>query len=93
MLSVLNSALRKYDNSMLPADQFPAMGPALSTGSKAAEAKSVRKFGANSRWAKKDNISFTGGRNLVFLAGGVTFAELRVGGEMMQSTNKEVCIL
>lgn len=88
----LKLLLEQFLAGELSADRFPAMGPALSTGSKAAEAKSVRKFGANSRWAKKDNISFTGGRNLVFLAGGVTFAELRVGGEMMQSTNKEVIV-
>lgn len=70
----------------LPIDKFPAMGPVGSAS--AAGAKSVRKFGANSRWAKKD--TFSGGRYMVFVAGGISYAELRVGYEVMKANSKEV---
>jgi syntaxin-binding protein 1 len=44
------------------------------------------------RWAKKDNIQYTGGRYIVFVAGGVTYSETRAGYELMQQHSKEVII-
>lgn len=77
----------------LPADKFPSMGPNVSSGGDSkAGAKSVRKFGANARWAKKDNMQYSGGRYIVFIAGGISYAEIRVGHEVMQAHSKEVVI-
>ena len=83
--------LESFISNELALDRFPAMGPAISSGSKV-EAKSVRRFGANSRWAKRDNIQYTGGRYIVFIAGGVSFTETRVGYEIMLQHSKEVIV-
>merc|ERR1719276_456804 len=50
-ISELKVHLEQFVAGELPIDKFPAIGPA--GGTAAAGAKSVRKFGANSRWAKK----------------------------------------
>jgi syntaxin-binding protein 1 len=77
----------------LPTERFPVTGPAQPTSDTVkTAAKSVRKFGANSRWGRKDQSQFTGGRYIVFCAGGITYSELRVGYECMQAHAKEVII-
>lgn len=87
----LKVLLEQLISSELPTEKFPAMGPAVSATSEAKNAaKSARKVGANTRWAKKDNSSFSGGRYLVFIAGGITFSEQRVGYELSQQHSKEV---
>ena len=88
---LLKTYLEQLLTNALPTDKFPAMGPAPSMGSKT-EAKSVRKFGAASKFGKKDHLQFNGGRFLVFIAGGVSFSELRVAYELMQKESKEVVI-
>jgi len=85
-ISELKVHLEQFVAGELPIDKFPAIGPA--GGAAAAGAKSVRKFGANSRWAKKD--TFTGGRFLVYIAGGISYQELRVGYEVMKANSKEI---
>lgn len=77
----------------LPTDKFPALGPSISSSAEAkGAAKSVRRFGANSRWGKKDAVSVTGGRYMVFVAGGVAFSELRTGYELQKEHSKEVIV-
>lgn len=88
-VSQMRGLVEQFLGNQLPPDRFPAMGPSSGAAGKA-EAKSVRKFGANSRWAKKDAIQFTGGRYMVFVAGGIAYPELRVGHEMSVQHSKEV---
>lgn len=88
---LLKSHLEGLMSNNLPLDKFPAMGPAPANASKS-EAKSVRKFGAASKFGKKDNVQLSGVRYLVFVAGGVAYPELRVAYETMQKESREVII-
>lgn len=81
--------LEQMLNGNLPLDKFPAMGPSVVTAQKS-EAKSVRRFGAANKFGKKDNVQFTGGRFLVFIAGGVTYAETKAAYELMLKDQKEI---
>lgn len=88
---LLKSLLEQMLAGNLPIDKFPAMGPAPANTSKS-EAKSVRKFGAASKFGKKDNVQLTGIRTMVFVAGGVAFPELRSGYEVKDKESKEVIV-
>jgi len=88
---LLKSHLEQLMSNSLPVDKFPAMGPAPANASKS-EAKSVRKFGAASKFGKKDNVQLSGVRYLVFIAGGVAYPELRAAYELMQKESREVII-
>jgi syntaxin-binding protein 1 len=88
---LLKSHLEQLCEGNLALDKFPAMGPSVATGPKS-EAKSVRKFAATSKFGKKDNVPFSGGRVLVFIAGGAAYAELRTAYEIMQAQKKEIVI-
>lgn len=88
---LLKILLEQIMSNTLPMEKFPAMGPAAANTTKT-EAKSVRKFGAASKFGKKDNIQLSGVRYMCFVAGGVSYAELRSGYEMMQKESKEVII-
>lgn len=88
---MLKAYLEQLVAGNLPLDKFPAMGPSVAAGPKS-EAKSVRRFGATSRFGKKDNVQFSGGRYMVFIAGGASFAELRVAYELMQKESKEIIV-
>jgi syntaxin-binding protein 1 len=81
--------LEQLMNGNLPLDKFPAMGPSVAPVQKS-EAKSVRRFGAASRFGKKENVQFTGGRFMVFVTGGATFNEARYAYELMNKEQKEV---
>lgn len=86
---LLKAYLEQFVAGNLPVEKFPQLGPAPAAGPKA-EAKSVRRFGAASKFGKKDNASFSGGRYMVFIAGGAGYAELRVAYELMQKEQKEI---
>mmetsp|Transcript_122692 Transcript_122692/g.346890 ORF Transcript_122692/g.346890 Transcript_122692/m.346890 type:complete len:627 (+) Transcript_122692:18-1898(+) len=87
---LLKSLVEQMVANTLPADKFPAMGPAPANAAKA-EVKSVRKFGAG-KFGKKDNTQLTGIRTIVFVAGGVAFPELRSGYEVKEKESKEVIV-
>ena len=92
-IPALKIYLDQFMNGELAMDKFPPQGASLSaTGATTAAAKSVRKFNANSRWGKKDTAQFTGCRFLVFIAGGVSYSELRVAYDNMSQMSKEVII-
>jgi hypothetical protein len=44
------------------------------------------------RWGKKDQTQLSGGRYIVFIAGGVGYSELRVAYDQMQHNTKEIII-
>jgi syntaxin-binding protein 1 len=72
----------------LPADQFGTMGPAGT-----AVARSVRKYGNNSRFGKNSSRSmFQCSRYMVCIAGGVSHCELRSAHDLMVQHSKEVVI-
>lgn len=88
---LLKSLLEQLMSNSLPVDKFPAMGPAPANSSKS-EAKSVRRFGATSKFGKKDNVQLSGVRYIVFIAGGLAYPEMRVANELMQKESREVII-
>lgn len=78
----------------LPNDQFPSFGPQTggAGGGESKIAKSARKYGTNSRWGRKDQTMYSGGRFVVFIAGGVSYSEMRAGSELMTQHTKEVVV-
>ena len=44
------------------------------------------------RWGKKDQNHLTGGRYMVFIAGGVGYSEIRVAYDQMQFSTKEIIV-
>ena len=74
----------------LSATDFPPVaGQDLSAGGAKPAAQSVRAKGWGSA-AKK--LAFTGGRSLIFIAGGITHAEMQAAAEVSAATNKEVIV-
>jgi hypothetical protein len=89
---LLKSLMEQLVGGQLPTDKYPGVGPAVSASSEMkSAAKSVRRFGANSRWNKKES-NVTGGRYIAFVAGGVTFSELRSAYELQTQHSKEVIV-
>lgn len=88
----LRVLLEQLIQGELPTDKFPSHGPPMpSKDSK--PARSVRRFGANSRWGNnRSDVQYDGGRFLVFVAGGVSYAETRAGYELMTQHKKEVIV-
>lgn len=77
----------------LPADQFRTIGPAASSGgAESKAAKSVRRYAANSRWGKQEKAAFSGGRYIVFMAGGLSYSESRAMYDLMAANEKEVVV-
>lgn len=76
----------------LPADRFPSMGPNLPASAEAkSTAQSVRKYKATDRWKEK-STQLSGGRYMAFVAGGISFAEMREAYELMAKDNKEIVV-
>jgi syntaxin-binding protein 1 len=89
----LKQLLEQLMGGELPTDKFPALGPAVGAGAGGdakAAAKSVRRFGGNSRWGRSNQAQYTGGRFIVFVAGGIAYSELRTGHDLMVQNTKEV---
>jgi hypothetical protein len=72
-------------NVQLPTDRFPSIGPAMPvSAASASTAQSVRKYKAQDRWGgPKQQTQLTGGRIIVFVAGGISYAEMREAYEVM----------
>lgn len=101
-VATLKVVVESLLNGDLSTDRFPAMGPAAPRGDKA-HAKSVRRAGNNpNRWAngKEGGVggagnlqtTFEGGRCLVFVAGGLSYAEMKVGWDISMAQKKEVIL-
>jgi len=80
----------------LPLEKYGSTGaPAIKDGEVKQVAKSVRRnqaSAANAKYGKREQGAYTGGRYLVFIAGGVSFSELRVAHDLMVQQNKEIII-
>jgi syntaxin-binding protein 1 len=74
----------------LPKDSFPSLGPSVA-GKKSepvAESKRTRKhFGGADA---KPNVQFKGGRVIVFVAGGLSYSEMRVCNDFEREQKREV---
>ena len=89
-VGAMKGLIEQMINSDLPVDKYPALGPTIGQSNEAkSAAKSVRRFGANSRWGKKES-SVTGGRFMCFVAGGLTYSEMRAAYELQSQHSKEV---
>ena len=91
-IGLLKGLLDQMIGGELPQDKFPAMGPAISSSSEAkANAKSMRRYGANNRWGKRES-SISGSRALCFVIGGIAYSEMRAGYELQGQHSKEVVV-
>eukprot|EP00607_Mallomonas_marina_P007274 CAMPEP_0182418434 /NCGR_PEP_ID=MMETSP1167-20130531/2870_1 /TAXON_ID=2988 /ORGANISM="Mallomonas Sp, Strain CCMP3275" /LENGTH=369 /DNA_ID=CAMNT_0024592643 /DNA_START=863 /DNA_END=1972 /DNA_ORIENTATION=- len=79
----------------LPADKYPTVG---SDASEAVEQKGVAKSARRAApankygWGKKENITYSSKRHIVFISGGVSYGELRVAGDVMSQHSKEIVV-
>jgi len=91
-IGLLKGLLDQLIGGELPQDKFPAIGPSISSSSEAkSNAKSMRRYGANNRWGKRES-SISGSRCLAFVVGGVAYSEMRAGYELQGQHSKEVIV-
>lgn len=85
----------------LPASQSSAAGAGSARRrGKGIEASARKKKGGTEKWSKAGNsqtsstvaTTFTGGRSLVFMIGGLAYSELRVAREVMNKESREIII-
>lgn len=86
----LRNLLDQLMTGNLPTEKYAAAGPSAPVAgeSKVASVR-TRKFGAG---GDRAHTAFSGGRYLVFIAGGVCYSELRVASELEAQYKKEVII-
>lgn len=88
----LKAILEDMTHDRLSVDKFPSILP-LPTG-KSGTATSVRTR-KTSRWSRNEKPkkkTFQGGRQMVFVAGGMCYSELRSGQEVMTRGDKEIIL-
>lgn len=89
----LRGLLEQMISNELPADKFTYIGPASGSGGESkSAAKSVRRYGSNIKWGRKDQAMYTSGRYMAFIAGGVAYSEMRTCYELMNQHTKEVIL-
>ena len=102
-VSTMKQILEQAINGQLPLERFASIGPALPTNNESkATASSVRKFkGTDGRWGgagggagggAKHSTHLVGGRVMTFVAGGICYAEMRDGYEVMAKEGREVIV-
>ena len=89
-VTALQPLLEKMISGDLDQDEFPNIGLMESQDTKAV-AKSARRQGGHTKFGGKKD-AYSGSRGFVFIAGGVSYAELRVAYEMMRKNGKEIVI-
>jgi syntaxin-binding protein 1 len=90
-VGLLRGYVEQLIGNTLPQDRFPTMGPTINTNAKA-EAKSVRRFNPTARFGRRDGVSYQGGRLIIFIAGGASYAEMKAIYEVMQKESKEIIL-
>ena len=91
-IGAMKGCLEQLINGELPTDKYPALGPTISSSSEAkGNAKSMRRYGANNRWGKRET-NITGSRALCFVIGGLAYSEMRAGYELQAQHSKEVVV-
>ncbi|KAL9188215.1 hypothetical protein ACHAXT_006593 [Thalassiosira profunda] len=101
---LLKSLMEDAASGNLSVDEYPSVMPlpdaeAMLAPSSSSKAKSVRKLSTstNSKWAKTSTGSDKGkkahgGRQIVFMVGGMCYSEMRAAREVMASKGTEVVI-
>ena len=91
-VSNLKGVLEQLVEDKLSIDDYPSILPLPSGGSGGVggSARSVRRDKQNNKWGNSTSEKkYSGGRNLVFMIGGLCYSELRSASEVMKSSDKE----
>lgn len=101
---VLKAIMEKAAKGTLSVDEYPSVMPlpdaeGMLGPSSMSKAKSVRKIGSSSKWAGSSSTASQGtkkkghgGRQIIFMAGGMCYSELRAAREVMADTNMEIVV-
>ena len=88
----LKGVLEEMTSDKLSIEEYPSILP-LPSGSTnvSGSARSVRRDKQNNKWGNSAATpKFTGGRNIVFMVGGVCWSEIRSCEEVMKDSGKEI---
>jgi len=102
----LKKILRDLVSNQLSIEEYPSVIPmppmssgvassARRRGKGGVETSNRKKGGATDKWGKKQSKGsgsshYDGGRNIIFMVGGLSFAELRVVREVMERESREI---
>merc|ERR1712194_32977 len=101
---IFKSIIEDAASGNLSVDEYPSIMPLpdaeamLGSASKSKTASSVRKTPANSKWTRpgpgneKGKKKSHGGRQIVFMVGGMCYSELRSSREVMASTGVDIVV-
>jgi syntaxin-binding protein 1 len=102
---LLKAVMEKAAQGNLSVDEYPSVLPlpdaeAMLAPTSKSTAKSVRKMTASSKWAGSSASSSTqgakkkghGGRQIIFMAGGMCYSELRSAREVMASSGMDIVV-
>lgn len=81
----LKAILTLMSKNELPTDAYPITGPRPAAKGAEPVAQSAR-----TRRHKKDVVQFKGGRLMAFVAGGLSYSEMRVGNDLEKELSREV---
>mmetsp|Transcript_37856 Transcript_37856/g.55757 ORF Transcript_37856/g.55757 Transcript_37856/m.55757 type:complete len:655 (+) Transcript_37856:107-2071(+) len=89
----LKGILESMATDNLSVEDFPSVLPLPAGGGGTAASVRTRSARPTSRWAdSKKKTTFTGGRQIIFMAGGMCYSELRAAQELMISGDKEIIL-
>ncbi len=92
-VSAVKVIIEQSINGQLSVDKFGSIGPNMPNNSEAKiMAQSARKFKTNNRWEDPKNKVLLGGRIMMFVAGGISYAEMRDGYDVMNKELREVIV-
>lgn len=91
----LKKLLKDLVTNQLSHDEYPSVVPMpMNTSSSTGIASSARRRGKGGTSKKQAKVNgpthYDGGRNIVFMVGGLSFAELRVVRDVMQRESREI---
>lgn len=90
---LLKTYIEQLLSDSLSIDSFPYEGAAASSHvNNTSNAKSVRKFGANHKFNKKEPLNYVGGRVIVFVVGGLCYNELKTAYEIIAKEQREIIL-
>jgi syntaxin-binding protein 1 len=89
--------------SVVPMPDMPSVSTSATSArrrGKGAETSARKKKGATDKWSRTGaspttstaSANYAGGRNLVFVVGGMCYSELRVAREVMEKESREIVV-
>jgi syntaxin-binding protein 1 len=88
-LSTLHTILEKSINGELSVDKYPPVDASMLITKQVAKSARRTAGGAQTKFGGKKNV-YPGNRTIVFIAGGLSYAEMRIAGEDMIKHSKEI---